>query len=137
MMHTRAHDRLCRALHAVVNVYVPNAGDGLKRLDYRLKAWDVAFAAYLATLGAKKPVILSGDLNCAHQEIDIHNPKASLKKPGFTPVRACGFCARPCTFQACRTALGPHHNIALWHFSWWCPELEQTGCLAHRCVMGE
>ena len=73
---------------AVVNCYVPNSGEGLKRLDYRLKDWDVAFAAYLGALGQKKPVILTGDLNCAHQEIDIHAPKRNLKSAGFTPVRA-------------------------------------------------
>ena len=73
---------------AVVNCYVPNSGDGLKRLEYRLKAWDVALAAYLGGLSAsKKPIILTGDLNCAHQEIDIHNPKKNLKSAGFTPAR--------------------------------------------------
>lgn len=71
---------------AVVNVYVPNSGEGLKRLDYRVGSWDVAFADYLAGLSAKKPVILTGDLNCAHQEIDIHDPKRNLKSAGFTVV---------------------------------------------------
>jgi exonuclease III len=73
--------------HAVVNCYVPNSGEGLKRLEYRLQAWDVTFAEYLAALGRKKPVVLVGDLNCAHQEIDIHDPKRNLKSAGFTPVR--------------------------------------------------
>ena len=79
-MHVRCHG-------AVVNCYVPNSGDGLKRLEYRLKSWDGALAAYLERLSAKKPVILTGDLNCAHQEIDIHNPKKNLKSAGFTPAR--------------------------------------------------
>ena len=61
--------------HAVVNAYVPNAGEGLKRLEYRLNAWDTAFSEHLASLGKQKPVILTGDLNCAPQPIDIHNPK--------------------------------------------------------------
>lgn len=71
---------------AVVNVYVPNSGEGLKRLDYRVGSWDVAFGDYLASLGEKKPVILTGDLNCAHQEIDIHDPKRNLRSAGFTKV---------------------------------------------------
>ena len=76
-----------QCLGAVVNTYVPNSGDGLKRLEYRLRSWDVALAAYLERLGAEKPVILTGDLNCAHQEIDIHAPKRNLKSAGFTPAR--------------------------------------------------
>ncbi|KAK9845495.1 hypothetical protein WJX81_007950 [Elliptochloris bilobata] len=71
--------------HYVICVYVPNAGQGLKRIDYRLQSWDVAFAAYLTGLLAKKPVIIAGDLNCAHTELDIHNPRSNLKSPGFTP----------------------------------------------------
>ena len=70
----------------VVNVYVPNSGDGLKRLDYRLQQWDIHFAEYLQKLAAQKPVVLTGDLNCCHQEIDIHNPKKNLKSAGFTLV---------------------------------------------------
>ncbi len=62
-------------MSAVVNAYVPNAGEGLKRLEYRLDSWDVAFSGYLASLGMRKPVILTGDLNCAPQPIDIHKPK--------------------------------------------------------------
>ena len=63
------------AIAAVVNSYVPNAGEGLKRLEYRLSGWDVAFSEHLARLSKQKPVILAGDLNCAPQPIDIHNPK--------------------------------------------------------------
>ncbi len=70
----------------VVNAYIPNSGEGLKRLDYRLQQWDVHFAEYLQQLAAKKPVVLTGDLNCAHQEIDIHAPKKNLRSPGFTQV---------------------------------------------------
>ena len=64
-----------RVITAVVNTYVPNAGEGLKRLEYRLGGWDVSFSAHLAKLRKQKPVILAGDLNCAPQPIDIHNPK--------------------------------------------------------------
>ncbi|GFR40988.1 hypothetical protein Agub_g1653 [Astrephomene gubernaculifera] len=69
----------------VVSVYVPNSGEGLKRLDYRVGRWDGALAAYVRSLEARgKPVIVTGDLNCAHQEIDIHAPKTNLRSAGFT-----------------------------------------------------
>ena len=69
----RAHLRC--AVAAVVNTYVPNAGEGLKRLEYRLSGWDISFSEHLAKLSRQKQVILAGDLNCAPQPIDIHNPK--------------------------------------------------------------
>lgn len=67
----------------LVNVYVPNSQDGLKRLDYRMK-WEDDFRAYLLNLNKKKPVIVCGDLNVAHQEIDLKNPKTNRKNAGFT-----------------------------------------------------
>ena len=67
----------------LVNVYVPNSQDGLKRLDYRMK-WEDDFRAYLLKLNKKKPVIVCGDLNVAHQEIDLKNPKSNRKNAGFT-----------------------------------------------------
>ena len=67
----------------LVNVYVPNSQDGLKRLDYRMK-WEDDFRAYLLKLNEKKPVIVCGDLNVAHQEIDLKNPKTNRKNAGFT-----------------------------------------------------
>lgn len=84
------HDQESRTLTAefekfyLVACYVPNAGQGLKRLSYRVKEWDQDFMNYLTELGKKKPVILTGDLNCAHKEIDIANPKSNLKSAGFT-----------------------------------------------------
>ena len=68
----------------VVNVYTVNAGEGLKRLDYRVKVWDVYFRKFIKSLEKIKPVIINGDLNVAHHEIDIHNPKSNLKSSGFT-----------------------------------------------------
>ncbi|XP_034238795.1 DNA-(apurinic or apyrimidinic site) lyase-like isoform X2 [Thrips palmi] len=68
----------------LVNTYVPNAGNGLKTLPRRLE-WDPAFRAYLKKLDEKKPVILCGDLNVAHSEIDLANPKTNQKTAGFTP----------------------------------------------------
>ncbi len=67
----------------LVNVYVPNAQDGLKRLDYRMK-WEDVFRAYLERLDSLKPVIVCGDLNVAHEEIDLKNPKTNRRNAGFT-----------------------------------------------------
>lgn len=67
----------------LVCVYVPNSQDGLKRLDYRMK-WEDDFRAYLLKLDAIKPVIVCGDLNVAHEEIDLKNPKSNRKNAGFT-----------------------------------------------------
>ncbi len=67
----------------LVTVYTPNSQDGLRRLDYRMD-WEDAFRSYLKTLDEKKPVIVCGDLNVAHQEIDLKNPKSNRKNAGFT-----------------------------------------------------
>lgn len=72
-----------------VTVYTPNSQDGLRRLDYRM-VWEDAFLAYLNGLDAKKPVIVCGDLNVAHKEIDLKNPKTNRTNAGFTDEeRAC------------------------------------------------
>ena len=67
----------------LVTCYTPNSQDGLKRLDYRMK-WEDDFLAYLMRLDAVKPVIVCGDLNVAHEEIDLKNPKTNWKNAGFT-----------------------------------------------------
>lgn len=67
----------------LVTCYTPNSQDGLRRLDYRM-TWEDAFRAYLMELDKKKPVIVCGDLNVAHQEIDLKNPKSNRKNAGFT-----------------------------------------------------
>ena len=67
----------------VVTVYTPNSQDGLARLDYRMK-WEDDFFTYLKKLEANKPVIFCGDLNVAHKEIDLKNPKTNRKNAGFT-----------------------------------------------------
>ena len=67
----------------VVTCYTPNSPDGLARLDYRMH-WEEDFLAYLKKLEEKKPVIFCGDLNVAHQEIDLKNPKTNRKNAGFT-----------------------------------------------------
>ncbi|WOH02751.1 hypothetical protein DCAR_0522140 [Daucus carota subsp. sativus] len=68
----------------LVCAYVPNSGRYLKRLSYRVTQWDSCLSNYVKELEKAKPVVLAGDLNCAHEEIDIHNPARSLKKAGFT-----------------------------------------------------
>ncbi len=67
----------------LVNVYTPNSQDGLKRLDYRMH-WEDDFRAYVAGLNEKKPVVICGDMNVAHTEIDLKNPKTNRKNAGFT-----------------------------------------------------
>lgn len=91
------HDKEGRVIAAefedyyVVGAYIPNSGRGLVRLEYR-QEWDVDFLTYLKNLDAKKPVIFCGDLNVAHQEIDLKNPKSNKNKtPGFTDQERDGF----------------------------------------------
>lgn len=69
----------------LVTVYTPNSQDGLRRLDYRMK-WEEDFLAYIKTLDEKKPVIICGDLNVAHEEIDLKNPKTNRMNAGFTDL---------------------------------------------------
>lgn len=66
-----------------ITMYVPNAQDGLRRLDYRME-WERAYLIYIEALDKKKPVIYCGDLNVAHQEIDLKNPKSNRRNAGFT-----------------------------------------------------
>ena len=67
----------------LITVYTPNSQEELRRLDYRM-TWEDAFQAYLHQLDAKKPVIVCGDMNVAHQEIDLKNPKTNRRSAGFT-----------------------------------------------------
>lgn len=90
------HDREGRVLTLeypdfhLVNVYTPNAQDGLRRLPYRLD-WDAAFRRHVAGLAAAKPVIFCGDLNVAHREIDLARPKANRMTPGFSDEERASF----------------------------------------------
>jgi len=100
----------------LVCVYTPNAQDGLKRIDYRMR-WEDAFRAYLVELDQKKPVIVCGDMNVAHEEIDLKNPKTNVGNAGFsdeergkfTELLAAGFTD---SFRA----LYPDKTDA---YSWW------------------
>lgn len=91
------HDQEGRVLSAefehfiLVNVYVPNSGQGLARLDYR-QSWDRDFLAYMQQAAGRKPLIIGGDFNVAHQEIDIARPKANYNKTaGYTQTEIDGF----------------------------------------------
>jgi exodeoxyribonuclease-3 len=89
------HDQEGRVITAkfpdfqIVTVYTPNSKRGLLRLDYR-QEWDAAFLKYVSKLNKKLPVIFCGDLNCAHQEIDLANPKPNRKNAGFTEQERAG-----------------------------------------------
>lgn len=101
-IHTRhgmgidEHDQEGRVLtlefpkFSVVTVYTPNSQNELRRLPYR-QEWDAAFLAYLKHLEKEKPVVVCGDLNVAHQEIDLANPKSNRKNAGFTDEERAGF----------------------------------------------
>lgn len=90
------HDREGRVITAefkgyfLVNVYVPNSKRDLSRLSYRQK-WDTDFLKHLKKIEKKKPVIFCGDMNVAHQEIDLTNPSSNRKNHGFTPEERAGF----------------------------------------------
>lgn len=88
-INMEAHDQEGRVITLefesfyLVNVYTPNSQRELARLDYRMQ-WEDDFRTYLSGLKAQKPVIVCGDLNVAHQEIDIKNPQSNLRNAGFT-----------------------------------------------------
>ena len=100
----------------LVCVYVPNSQDGLRRLDYRMR-WEDDFRAYLLNLNKSKPVIVCGDLNVAHEEIGLKNPKTNRKNAGFTDEER----------QKLTTLLGSGFTDSFRHFypdkegiySWW------------------
>lgn len=101
----------------VVNVYVPNASSGLKRLPYRTQEWNVDFTAYLRCLDAQKPVVVCGDMNVCHQRIDIARPDANYNKsPGYTQAEIDGFTRMlEAGFVDSFRALHPEKQT----FSWW------------------
>ncbi len=117
------HDREGRVLTAeyddffLVNVYVPNSQRELTRLAYR-QAWDRDFLRFLRKLQRRKPVIFCGDLNVAHTELDLANPKANIHHHGFTPEERAGFSALVRagfvdTFREFEKGGG--------HYTWWSP----------------
>lgn len=100
----------------LVTVYTPNAQDGLKRIDYRM-AWEDAFRDYLLSLDETKPVVVCGDLNVAHQEIDLKNPKANRGNAGFSDQEREKFSRLlDSGFTDTFRHLNPHLTGA---YSWW------------------
>ncbi len=99
-----------------LTVYTPNAQDGLKRLDFRM-AWEDAFLAYINGLRAEKPVVFCGDLNVAHQPIDLKNPSANHQNAGFTDEERGKMTA---LLAAGYTDTFRHlHPDAAEQYSWW------------------
>ena len=96
-METPKHDNEGRLITLeypeffLVNSYTPNSQRGLTRLDYRTKEWDIDFLSYVKKIEKIKPVIFCGDLNVAHKEIDLKNPKTNHKNAGFTDEERKGF----------------------------------------------
>ena len=99
-----------------VNVYTPNAQDGLKRLDYRM-AWDDEFRRFLCDLAAHKPVVACGDFNVAHQEIDLKNPGPNRGNAGFSDEERAKFTdLLGAGFTDTFRLVHPHETGA---YSWW------------------
>jgi exodeoxyribonuclease-3 len=100
----------------VATVYTPNAQRGLTRLDYRL-AWDAAFQQWLRQRDKKKPLVLCGDFNCAHEEIDLANPRENRRNAGFTEEERTGFSGMlKAGFVDSFRELHPGEPG---HYSWW------------------
>ena len=100
----------------LVNVYVPNSQNELARLDYRMQ-WETDFLDFIKSLDAVKPVVMCGDLNVAHQEIDLANPKTNRRNPGFTDEeRSCMTRLLDAGFVDTFRLLHPDDTGA---YSWW------------------
>ena len=99
----------------LVCVYTPNSQDGLRRLAYRME-WEEAFRAYLLLLDSKKPVVVCGDMNVAHEEIDLKNPKTNHQNAGFTDEERQKFTELlQSGFTDTFRLLHPEEQV----FSWW------------------
>jgi exodeoxyribonuclease-3 len=128
-----AHDSEGRIIAAeypdfhLVNVYQPNSQRGLTRLAYRVGEWDPAFLAFLGKLQKKgKPVLFCGDLNVAHTEIDLANPRSNRRNAGFTDEERANFSTLLArgfvdTFRVFQPGPG--------HYSWWS---QMAGCRARN-----
>ncbi len=110
----------------VVSVYTPNAKDDLSRLPLREEAWDPAFLAYCKALEKKKPVIFCGDLNVAHTELDLANPKPNVGNKGFTDEERAGFQAFVDAGFVDSFRLFTQGNG---HYSWWS---QRSNCRARN-----
>ena len=100
----------------LVNVYTPNAKGDLSRLVYRTEVWDIAFREHCLNLSRIKPVVFCGDLNVAHREIDLANPKANRQSAGFTDAERAAFSAH---LQAGFVDTFRIFNQEPAQYSWW------------------
>jgi exonuclease III len=135
------HPTECRRESAMLAV-----GQGLKRLEYRTGEWDVAFTQYLEGLRKKKPVVVTGDMNCAREPIDIHNAKGNLKSAGFTPEERESFqkvrhatrstpCRAPASGPAPETCRSCHlFTIAEVPFMQTLVDTSVTGAVRHSVI---
>ena len=107
----------------VTQVYTPNAGDGLKRLNER-QAWDIAYANYLRSLNQNKPVLATGDYNVAHHEIDLAHPENNRRNAGFTDEERQGFTnLLACGFVDTFRYLNPD---AQGQYTWWAQRVKTS-----------
>jgi len=115
------HDREGRVITVeypeffVVNVYTPNAKAELARLPYRI-TWDEAFRSYVKELEKKRPVLVCGDLNCAHEEIDLANPKSNRKNAGFSNEERASFGLH---LKAGLVDVFRHFDKSPGNYTWW------------------
>ncbi len=105
------------ASYWLVNVYVPNSRRELVRLPYRQKEWDPALRKFLATLAKEKPVVVCGDFNCAHEEIDLANPTSNRRNAGFTDEERAGF--SELLKSGLVDVFRQKHPGEKGHYSWW------------------
>ncbi len=121
-MGQAAHDSEGRLIVAefpdfqIVTVYTPNSQRGLTRLEYRLE-WDSAFKSWLRALDKKKPVLVCGDFNCAHEEIDLANPRENRRNAGFTDEERSSFGSL--LQQGFLDSFRELHPGERGHYSWW------------------
>lgn len=100
----------------LVTVYTPNSQDDLRRLPYRHQEWDIDFLNYVNDLQKRKPVIFCGDLNVAHKEVDLANPKTNTKSAGFTPQERTSFDK---IIESGFVDSFRHFNQEPQHYTWW------------------
>lgn len=116
------HDHVGRIItlefeeYFVSNIYSPNSQRGLQRLDYRVEEWEPDLRSFLRNLDEKKPVIFCGDLNVAHREVDLKNPKPNKNNAGFTELEREAF---SCLLEQGFIDTFRHFNQDPENYTWW------------------
>ncbi|EFH58047.1 hypothetical protein ARALYDRAFT_483247, partial [Arabidopsis lyrata subsp. lyrata] len=123
----------------LINTYVPNSGDGLKRLSYRIEEWDRTLSNHIKELEKSKPVVLTGDLNCAHEEIDVFNPAGNKRSAGFTIEERQSFGANFLAKGFVDTFRKQHLGVVgytYWGYRhpWWPQNQQRFICLVSKLV---